>query len=154
MSEFESIRSRLEDVPLLIRFLLSDLAARYGQIVPHFSDDFVARMQSSSWPDNVRQLRNVLERLVARGTSGAFEARDLDGVSPFDDLPCSNREPGIPSSKQLSPAEQAERQLIIDTLEKTGGNVLRASRILGVTREQLRYRVHRKYELSSILPKH
>jgi Nif-specific regulatory protein len=93
------------------------------------------------WPGNVRQLRNVLERLTVSHGQGPVSADDLDwlpAAEPRDAAPMPPRDRGPGSHPG---AGESERERILDALERAGHVQARAARLLGMTVRQLRYRV-------------
>ena len=105
-----------------------------------------------TWPGNVRELRNVIEQAVIMATGEAIDAVDLRLTSTLA-LPSAGdvAADGIAGTEEggddggLNLAE-VERDLLVRALEQTRGNVTQAARLLGVTRDTLRYRIE-KYNL-------
>jgi DNA-binding NtrC family response regulator len=139
------LRERLDDLPLLVRAGLARLAARLEIDEPRISGAFLRRLAEHEWPGNVRELFNTLERLVVRGRGTPLEAEALDDL-----LGEPAQTPDAPGD--LLPGDLADRERIAVALRRTGGNVSRAARQLGVGREKLRYRI-RKYRLDHLLAK-
>src|SRR5262249_17345415 len=71
------LRERPEDVPALLTYYLNEYSARHGVGPRTFSQEALARLSSNAWPGNVRQLKNVVERLVVKSTRPTIEASDL-----------------------------------------------------------------------------
>ena len=71
------LRERREDIPLLLRHFLEQFSARYEVSVPEITADALARLDAYDWQGNVRELRNVAERLVLRPRSGPIGVEDL-----------------------------------------------------------------------------
>ncbi|HEY1434371.1 MAG TPA: helix-turn-helix domain-containing protein, partial [Thermoanaerobaculia bacterium] len=95
----------------------------------------VRRLQAHSWPGNIRELRNVLERAVLLTRSEELEASDL-GFDPSPSQP-ETTAPG------LTTLQEAERSLIERTLAHEGGHVGRAAERLGISRSSLYQRINR-----------
>ncbi|UCF66373.1 MAG: sigma-54-dependent Fis family transcriptional regulator, partial [Acidobacteriota bacterium] len=105
-----------------------------------------------SWPGNVRELRNVIERamILERGNRLGPDALVLDRVEPTVG---PAQEPALAparvgaarprSASPIAPLEQVERDLVARAMEATGGNQTRAAELLGITRDQLRYRLQK-----------
>jgi transcriptional regulator with PAS, ATPase and Fis domain len=138
------LRERGEDVLLLARHFLALHGRRYGRRNLRLSPEAERLLLVHRWPGNVRELRNVLEQTAMLAQS--------DVVGP-EDLPI-HRSAGIepaPAAESLPVAgaagEDAEREAVIRALEKNVWNVSRAARLLGLSRDMLRYRIE-KYGLA------
>ena len=99
-----------------------------------------------AWPGNVRELRNVIERIVLLETGDAVLPCHLPGEL-LNSSPSGSR--SAPSADRCS--ESTEKERIVQTLERTGGNVVRAARLLGLKRGALRYRMD-KYGITREWP--
>jgi two-component system response regulator HydG len=128
------LRERPEDTPLLAEHFLKLYAEKNRRRLRGFEPAALDALQSYGWPGNIRELENAVERAVimCRG--------DQIGLG---DLPLALREQG--AEVPLPPAgikagvslRDMERQLILKTLEETGGNKSKAARLLGITRRTL-----------------
>ncbi len=153
------LRERIEDLPLLVQAVLEELAPRLGRPVPHVASELLEELGRFSWPGNVRQLMNELERLLVRCDHRTLEAADLPAnwreeaerrESP-EPVPDQRDEPPGLRVLQLSDEERQERAQIQEVIRQTAGNVSRAARRLGITRSRLRYRLQ-KYGLLHLIP--
>ena len=72
-----ALRERREDIPLLARYFVDRISARYGRVPGEFSDSVVKRLCDYSWPGNVRELENVIERALILSEGGTIEERNL-----------------------------------------------------------------------------
>jgi DNA-binding NtrC family response regulator len=139
------LRERGEDVLVLARRFLHDHAARYGRGRVTLSPAAEDLLRRHRWPGNVRELRNLMEQAVLLSTGEVLAAEDLH-LSP---VPVAGE-----VADALAPAgsgmrlEDAERGLLVSALQKTGYNVTQAARLLGITRDTLRYRME-KYGLAA-----
>jgi len=133
--EAPPLRSRETDILLLAKHFLTEFAVRYDRQVPALSDDARAALVGHSWPGNVRELRNVMERAVIGCTGGVIEPGDV----PFEAAGAARAEP-IQGRKSL---HDMERAALENALTETGGNVTRAARLLGISRDTLRYRIEK-----------
>ncbi len=151
--EMPPLRERHEDIRPLADFFLRRFAFEARKGVVAFSPEAEDYLVSYAWPGNVRELKNVIERAVVLSSGTLILADDLPRelkrsigrgeTEPADPLAQASA-PNAPAN----PIETAERALILDALEKSDWNVSAASRILGVTRNTLRYRL-RKYGLET-----
>ncbi|GAB6162603.1 sigma-54 dependent transcriptional regulator [Desulfothermus naphthae] len=137
------LRERAEDIPLLVEYFLEQFCKSFGQptlsIEPKAMDLFLAY----HWPGNVRELKNTIERVVlkCKGPTIRAEEISLDTKGP-EDLSTTT------SISELDMVEH-EKRLIIQALNKTGGNQVRAAKLLGITRNTLRYRM-KKYGIKRV----
>ncbi len=137
------LRERREDIPLLIHYFLSAAAEKYAKPIEGVEPEAQQALMSYSWPGNVRQLRNAIESSVALSQGSKLAVRDL----PADVRPASGGEltGGINNLVGIS-IEQAERELIKNTLKLTDGNREQAAKILGIGERTL-YRKIKEYEM-------
>ncbi len=147
------LRERKEDVLSIAEALLGDLNRKHDCRVTDISPAVVQVLQRHNWPGNVRELRNILERAVILAGEGTIETTHI----PAFLLPQKESEPavaaeGAPASPALPPAaqehdgirfqigttvEEAEKGLILRTLEHTRNNKTRAAEILGISLKTL-----------------
>jgi DNA-binding NtrC family response regulator len=119
------LRERPEDVPLLAAELLRDLGRDLKRGPLTLSEEAVARLARHTWPGNIRELRNVLERAALGKREGEIAAADLR----FDEM--TVRETGEQTLQDV------ERQEIVRALDQERGRVVQAARRLGVPRSTL-----------------
>jgi DNA-binding NtrC family response regulator len=133
------LRERPEDVLPLARHFLASLQAKTGSGVEGFEREAEHLMLGYAWPGNVRELRNVIERalVVERGPRIAPRSLMLD-CSPEAGTADAGGS-GLPGG--VVPLEDVEREMISRALRATSENVTRSAEMLGVTRDQLRYRL-------------
>jgi DNA-binding NtrC family response regulator len=131
-----SLDERRQDIPLLAEHFLSHYDKREGHPLPALTPEAIRILMRHPWPENVRDLRNVCERLVVLGESANVSGADL---APFL--------PAAPSSKARSarPARLDRRLLsreeIAGALAQAEGNISRAARILGYSRSHVHARI-------------
>ena len=129
------LRERQGDVELLARTVLARFARELERPVQDLTPAALRTLERHPWPGNVRELKNALERgvLLARGTT--LDAGDFELTA----------DPVQPQRFELPPGgldlEALERDLLRQALERAGGNQTRAARLLGLTRDQVRYRL-------------
>lgn len=131
------LRERMEDIPVLVDSLLLKLV---GEGHPRLSEAAKAALQTYSFPGNVRELENILERATALAGGEVIEADDLQ-LSLADTL--AGETPGRGSESLDDYLNRLERQAILEALQQTEGNRTAAARQLGVTFRSLRYRLER-----------
>src|SRR5262249_16201589 len=131
---------RVEDIPVLARHLLAKCAADLGRNDLELSPDAERALQAYSWPGNIRELRNVIERASLLSERRTLLATDLR----FDDT--ANREtPAYDSQLTLL---ELERRHIEVVLAEEHGQVERAAKRLGIPRSSL-YQKIKKFQITS-----
>jgi two-component system nitrogen regulation response regulator NtrX len=139
------LRERAEDVPVLAAHFLRQFAAAYGRKPKELTEEALWALASYHWPGNVRELRNLMERIIVLQPQQRIEARHL-GLDSARKTPAKPWD-GFGSLHEVK--EAAERDYILRKLEETGGNVTRASELLGLERSHL----YRKMKALGIAPK-
>jgi DNA-binding NtrC family response regulator len=130
------LRERHKDVPELARALLNSFAVKHGRKVKPMTPAALAVLKSYSFPGNVRELANTIERAVIVSQGDEIAESDLPEALRFS---VAAQERG---NRRLSLAE-VEEQYIKTTLAATGGNKTEAARILGISRKNLYERLAR-----------
>lgn len=141
--ELPPLRDRREDVPLLVRAFLDELARENNRPVRDLTPEALTLLQGYDWPGNVRELRNVLESAMV------MSARDVLDVTDFPDP--IRQTPSAPPLQALMDRDmtmaEIEREVIRQTLARTQGNRTEASRILGLSTRTLQRRI-KEYNLN------
>ena len=137
------LRERPEDIEPLMRFFLRHFAAELGRPARGITPAGLVRLRAHRWPGNVRELQNLAERLLVLGGDPPIDVDELTGLLP-DGVPRIGDRgiPGAPDMTDLSLWER-EHALLVEALERTAGNQVRAAQLLKITREQLRTRMRR-----------
>jgi two-component system nitrogen regulation response regulator NtrX len=140
------LRDRVEDIPALANHFLHEFSTAYGRKGKELTEDSVAALMNYGWPGNVRELRNLMERLVILHPQRRIESRHLalDGSRKTQSPKTWD---SFGSLHEVRDA--AEREYILHKLDETGGNVSRASELLGLERSNL----YRKMKALGIDPK-
>ena len=140
--EVPSLEARSEDIPILAEYFIEMFHREQGLALRKIADDAMATLQTMRWPGNVRQLRNLIERVLILG----------EGTGPIslDDLPMSDEGKSGTSEANLSPGltmlplrearELFERQYLMAQINRFGGNISRTACFVGMERSAL----HRK----------
>jgi two-component system response regulator HydG len=136
------LRERREDIPLLIHYFMTAAAEKYAKPIDSVEPQAQQVLMSYSWPGNVRQLRNTIESAVALAQGTKLTTRDL----PADIRPVGGEVVGGMNNLVGISIEQAERELIKNTLKLTNGNREQAAKILGIGERTL-YRKINEYDL-------
>ena len=143
--DLPALRDRDEDRLLLAQHFVSEFAHREGKPVVGFDNEAKVAIMRYAWPGNVRELRNAMERavIVARGPVLGPET-----LPPTVRGGATGYEPVLLAGMTV---DDAERQLIFLTLERTGGNKTRAAKMLGISLKTLHNKL-RRYRDLGILP--
>jgi DNA-binding NtrC family response regulator len=149
------LRGRREDIDLLAARFLERSAARHRKPVTGFSRAAMAVLTQYAWPGNVRQLENLVERLVIFCPGGEIGA-DLipaefrnDADEPPVPAPTAPAPvPSAPPAADIRPIDEMERQAIVDALAKCNGNVREAAKLLGLGQATV-YRKIKRYGLET-----
>jgi two-component system, NtrC family, response regulator AtoC len=144
--ELPPLREREEDVLLLAQQWLRQYAEGHGLVPKHLSGAAEAWLRDYSWPGNVRELSHLMERVTLLSSETIIDPATLERL-------CLPRPPAPPKSTLAStdrvlPDEAAR---IAHALSLTGGNVVRAALLLGMSRDAVRYRI-RKYGIALPVP--
>ncbi|HMK36099.1 MAG TPA: sigma-54 dependent transcriptional regulator, partial [Desulfomonilaceae bacterium] len=144
------LRDRKEDIPLLIEHFLKIYNEKNGRNLQGFHPRALDALMRYSWPGNIRELENVVERAVIL---------TRDDYVPYSELPEPMREAlDDPLSREIREGitpgmtiREMEKELIIKTLEDNDGNRTRSARVLGITRRTLQHKL-KEYEIDQQSP--
>ena len=135
-----SLKERKNDVAMLARRFLDDLAASAGRRVSGFSPAALAALEAYPWPGNVRELRNVIEHALVLGDTALIEPTDLPPAILTTAKVAGATTKASPDGDTITlPVDLAtlERRAIDSALRATGGNRTRAAALLGINRVTL-----------------
>ena len=129
------LRERKEDIPLFARYFLKEFASAYGRRPREITDDAIEVLMRYAWPGNMRELRNVIERIVIMNpTTSRFERKHLPPLVHREGA----RRTGSGDGSTLHQARAAyERDYILKKLDENHGNVSRTAETLGLERSHL-----------------
>ncbi len=145
--EIPPLRERREDIPDLARYFLTDAAKRFSREALAMSDDLLSRLESHDWPGNIREMENLIERMVAMGAENNLTLNDL----PEDvHLAMTRRKRAMGDAVDYSlpseihwpenyreAREEFERSYLKQILHVTGGKIALAARLSGLSRRHL-----------------
>lgn len=137
-----SLSERREDIPVLANHFIAEFNSTQGLPQREISDDAQALMQTMVWPGNVRQLKNMVERILILGEGTApIEARELPGEEDHTEEEGRVVLSGAMASLPLREAREAfEREYLLTQINRFGGNISRTANFVGMERSAL----HRK----------
>jgi len=127
------LRERVEDIPALADHFMREFATSYGRKHKELTREAIEVLQAYSWPGNVREVRNLMERIVIMNPQVRIDSRHIP-------LPVARKalERGPERPPSLHEVRQAaERDYILKKLEEAGGNVSRTAEVLGLERSNL-----------------
>jgi two-component system, NtrC family, response regulator AtoC len=132
------LRERAGDIPRLVNYYIDRYNREFRKRVRGVTPEALAMLEQYRWPGNIRELRNAIER--------AMLLMDREWLQP-DDFTTLVRTAASTSQFRLPPGglvlEEVERQLVIQALERAHGNQTHAGQLLGINRDQVRYRIEK-----------
>lgn len=143
------LRQRPEDVELLAKHFIAMFNREFHKDITGIEAAALAVMQAYRWPGNVRELKNMIERAMLLARTGQLTMADLPVEIRKPDV-ADPEQPARSATIQLGPAgvdiREVERLLVEQAMTRTNGNQSQAAALLRMSRDQLRYRLH-KYGL-------
>jgi DNA-binding NtrC family response regulator len=131
------LREHKEDVPDLVDLLISEMNSKHGRKVATVSEAVMNMFNNYTWPGNVRELRNTIERAVIVCDGGMIETKHLPPGFGHAILRTSAHDPDAIRLGVGTTVGEAEKMLILKTLESTSNNKTRAAEILGISLKTL-----------------
>ena len=140
-----SLREHPEDVSILAQFFVDTFNAEFKKRITGLTPAASHLLQGYGWPGNVRELRNVVERAMLLSEGDRLDASDFAALTSG----------GTSADAFELPAggvdlEQVERSLVVQALKRSGGNQTKAAALLGMNRDQIRYRIE-KFSLAETI---
>jgi two-component system response regulator AtoC len=136
--EMPPLRARPDDIPLLVEYFIDAFNNEFRKRVLGATPAAYALLQRYGWPGNVRELRNVIERAMLLSDGDRLDARDFTGMTG---TVSTGEEFELPATGVE--LEQLERSLLVQALRRSGGNQTKAGTLLGLNRDQIRYRIEK-----------
>jgi DNA-binding NtrC family response regulator len=139
--ELPALRERLEDIPELVQYLFLKSKQKHGRTELQLPESLLSGFSNYDWPGNIRELENIIERLVVLAVDAKISADDLPeflrrGSAPPDLI-------RLDLSPQGISLEAIEKDLIIKALKKFNWNQTQAARYLDISRRTLSYRMEK-----------
>lgn len=148
-----SLRERKEDIPILAGYFLENVCRKMKMPAKNITSRAVDYLVNYRWPGNVRQLENIIERMVIFSKGEYIDIADLPQEirSMFEGMPADSKtQLNIPQTKvELKTAKaQLERLFLVNIMEQADGNVMKAARLSGMDRTQLHH-MFNKYNINT-----
>ena len=145
------LREHKEDIPVLLEHFLKFYARKFRKNVQGLSKEAEELLLTYSWPGNIRELKNAIERVMILAEGPSISAKYLPiRISEGGNLATPAASDGNSESMHLPAAGtslyEVERELLSQALEQARGNKTKAAKLLGITRDTLRYKT-KKYNL-------
>jgi len=131
------LRERREDIPFLARHFVAKLAPDLGSPAQSISEAAVEKLMEYHWPGNVRELENVIERSLVLSSGETLEPHDIR----LDMAPASRSSHVSDFLPEGMTLDEYEQSIIREAMKRASGNKSQAARLLGLTRNALRYRL-------------
>jgi DNA-binding NtrC family response regulator len=132
------LRERKQDIPFLANHFVKKLAPDTGSRVESLTDAAIQKLMDYHWPGNVRELENVIERSLVMCAGDKLDAADIKLEATPRPRAQNSGNHFLPDGMTL---DQYEQELIREALRRADGNKSQAARLLGLTRNALRYRL-------------
>ena len=133
------LRERAEDIPRLVAFYVDAYSTEFKKRVRAVSPEVMRHLQACGWPGNIRELRNAVERAMLLAEGDTLQAEDF-AVAMAGGVQLGEK---VELPAEGINLEELERSLVVQALERTGWNQTKASALLGLNRDQIRYRVEK-----------
>ena len=140
--EVPPLRARREDIPLLAQYFVEAYAREFKRPVRGLTPGAEAALNAYAWPGNVRELRNLVERAVLLAEGDRLTPADFESLHTARSVTPAAQD-GFTLPPEGINLEDVERRLVVQALERVGGNQTRAAALLGLHRDQIRYRIEK-----------
>jgi two-component system, NtrC family, response regulator AtoC len=133
-----ALREHADDVPGLANFFIDGFNREFKKRITGVTPGAAALLKGYGWPGNVRELRNVVERAMLLAERDRLDVHDFGALKTATasgdlfDLPAAGVD-----------LEELERSLVVQALRRSGGNQTKAAALLGINRDQIRYRIEK-----------
>jgi two-component system, NtrC family, response regulator AtoC len=147
-----SLRQRTEDISALAHHFLRRYSQEHGKPVVGISDDAMARLRAYSWPGNIRELENVIERAVALSNQAMLTPQDLPAEVRERPTPEVSRDMRVEEwagFADMPTLEEVKKRYVLHVLNSTQGNISRAAETLDIDRRSL-YRMLERYNVAPV----
>ncbi len=136
--ELPPLRARPADIPVLITYFLDGFSREFKKNVRGLTPETLESLSRYTWPGNIRELRNAVERAVLLADREILDESDFASLSRRHRVTA-----GFELPETGVNLDELERDLVRQALQRTGGNQTRAAALLGLNRDQIRYRIEK-----------
>ncbi len=140
--EVPPLRGRGDDIALLAQHFIEAFRQEFKRPVLSLSPAAESALKSHAWPGNVRELRNLVERAVLLAERETLQPIDFESLHTIH-TSVGDAHGGVSLPAGGVALEEVERALVVQALERVGGNQTRAAALLGLHRDQIRYRIEK-----------
>jgi two-component system, NtrC family, response regulator AtoC len=133
------LRQRAADIPLLINYYVDSYNTEFRKRITRVTPAAMERLKAYGWPGNIRELRNAVERAVLLTDGNELTVEDF----PLGTGSAAALSEGIELPANGISLEDLERSLVVQALDRSGWNQTRAATLLGLNRDQIRYRIEK-----------
>jgi two-component system response regulator AtoC len=133
------LRERRGDVALLASYYIDTFNREFRKKVRGAAPDAIKVLDAYRWPGNIREMRNAIERAMLLATGDWLQPEDFSGLTRAGSIPAQQFQ--LPSDGVN--LEEVERTLLVQALERAGWNQTHAGHLLGINRDQVRYRIEK-----------
>ena len=133
------LRSRADDIPALVHYFVDAYNTEFRKRVRGVSDEAMRRLKAYGWPGNIRELRNAVERAMLLVDGDELTADQFPAAAGVG----ARLTEGVELPPTGIDLEQLERSLVVQALERSGWNQTHAAAMLGLNRDQIRYRIEK-----------
>lgn len=140
------LRERKSDIPTLAKFFADQFAKKYNKPEFFFEESAMSQLREYHYPGNIRELRNIIERLVIRARGDVISKTQVEQVGLIAPQPVPQQKPVFSIPEGGVDLEEVEKQLVIEALDKSGWNQKDAAILLNISVDRMNSRV-RKFGL-------
>ncbi|WP_261305523.1 sigma-54 interaction domain-containing protein [Paenibacillus andongensis] len=140
------LRDRTEDIPAMVHMYLKQFSLQYQKPVPALSPEVILALSNYSWPGNIQELKNVIERCIILSDEDLISLEHLPAALQEQQPSLASSEADAAILLKAKVSDEEEIHLIEDALAKTAGNKSAAAKLLGISRGTL-YNKMKEYQL-------
>jgi two-component system response regulator AtoC len=133
------LRERSEDIPRLVTYYVDSYNTEFRKRITGVSPEAMSLLTKYAWPGNIRELRNAVERAMLLAAGTELVPEDFPAAAPT--VARLNEDIALPSAGVN--LEHLERSLVVQALQRSDWNQTQAARLLGLNRDQIRYRIEK-----------
>jgi two-component system, NtrC family, response regulator AtoC len=138
------LRQRPEDIPPLVDHFMALFNTKLNRQISGISDEAVKILAKYSWPGNIRELENIMERAVLFATGPVLKEENFSSIIPMDSKTVQNISENISFRDIIQQeTERLEKELLINALNENGGNVTKTAKKLGLSRKGVQIKMKR-----------